>query len=98
MSCLHSACAGYSGCNTLVEYDNIRNCIKKNCSCDIGPYIPVTTIAPENLNLCAKCGFYNKCDVSLIQLERQQCMLDNCGIDCKHEFDIMESFLPFCPL
>ena len=87
MQCESSPCAGYSGCNTIQNYIQRRDCMKNNCFCDIGPEKKGGHIIATEAPACVICGKYNQCETVKSLKERQDCMLKGCGSACRNLFD-----------
>jgi hypothetical protein len=99
MQCEGSPCAGYSGCNTIQNYEQRKSCMKNNCFCDIGPEQKPDLTATEP-PACISCGKYNQCETNKSLRERQDCLSKNCGFNCKNQMDTfpplpVEPFLYF---
>ena len=90
MQCETSPCAGYSGCNTIQNYTQRRDCMKNNCFCDIGPEKKGSSIVATEPPPCITCGKYNQCESIKSRSQRQDCMFKNCGSTCKNLFDTFQ--------
>lgn len=86
MQCEGSPCAGYSGCNTIQNYEQRKACMKNNCFCDIAPEKKIDMTATEP-PICISCGKYNQCETNKSLAQRQDCLLKNCGFNCKNQMD-----------
>lgn len=86
MQCEGSPCAGYSGCNTIQDYEQRRACMKNNCFCDIGPEKKADITATE-APMCIVCGKYNQCESIKSISQRRECLSKNCGGACLNQMD-----------
>lgn len=89
-SCEGSPCSGYSGCNTIQNYEQRRSCLKNNCFCDPGPEKKMdmgATLPPP----CILCGKINQCETEKSLTTRRDCLMKNCGGNC---MNMMDTFPP----
>lgn len=89
MQCANTPCAGYSGCNTIQNYEQRRACIKNNCFCDIGPekVVSASDMASTEPPMCLTCGRYNQCETIKSLTQRRECLAKNCGSACQDQMD-----------
>jgi hypothetical protein len=79
-------CAGYSGCNTIQNWEQRRSCMKNNCFCDIGMEKKLDLTATES-PMCIVCGKYNQCESNKSLTQRRECLSKNCGGACINQMD-----------
>lgn len=87
MQCANSPCAGYSGCSTILDYEQRRGCLKNSCFCDIGPQQQAPAYAPSEPPQCIRCGTFNQCETYKSLKERRDCLVKNCGSTCETQMD-----------